>query len=50
MEARTAGSGRILQPKAIAGKALEVAVSPFVALQALRPTAGTGLVALARRA
>jgi SAM-dependent methyltransferase len=46
MRDRTAGSGRILQPKAVAGAVVEAAVTPFVGLQRLRPTRGTGLVAL----
>jgi SAM-dependent methyltransferase len=50
MEKRTAGSGRILQPKSAAGKVVETMVVPFEQLQRLRPNAGTGLVALARRA
>jgi SAM-dependent methyltransferase len=49
MRERTAGSGRILQPKALAGKALSAATIPFTWLQRTRPKAGTGLVAVARR-
>ncbi|MCW2523656.1 MAG: methyltransferase type 11 [Frankiales bacterium] len=49
MAKRTAGSGRILQPKAAAGKLVETMVVPFTQLQRLRPSAGTGLVAVARR-
>jgi SAM-dependent methyltransferase len=49
MRARTAGSGRILQPKAFAGKVLSSATVPFTWLQRARPDAGTGLVAIAHR-
>ncbi len=49
MEHRTAGSGRILQPRALAGKLMQLGVLPFVALQNFRPAAGTGLVAVARQ-
>jgi SAM-dependent methyltransferase len=49
-EERTSGSGRILQPTgALAGGMIKVAVSPFVALQRMRPSRGPGLVALAAR-
>ena len=49
MQERTAGSGRVLQTKAFSGVAVELATRPFIALQRLRPTHGTGVVALARR-
>lgn len=49
MEKRTAGSGRILQPKSAAGRLVETMVVPFEQLQRLRPNAGTGLVAVARQ-
>ena len=49
MQERTAASGRLLQPKAVAGAAVEFATGPFIALQRLRPTRGTGLVVCARR-
>jgi hypothetical protein len=49
MDERTAGSGRILQPKAIGGHLMQTGVRPFVALQRLQPSRGTGLVAIARR-
>jgi SAM-dependent methyltransferase len=49
MQERTAGSGRILQPRAMVGRAAQVGVAPFVGLQRLRPTRGTGIVVLARR-
>lgn len=49
MQERTAGSGRVLQPKALAGVAVQLATSPFIALQRLRPTHGTGLVVCATR-
>lgn len=46
----TAGSGRYLQPtKRTTGVAVQAATWPFRYLQRLRPQAGTGLVALARR-
>ena len=49
-EERTSSSGRILQPSgAVAGGLIKVAVSPFVALQKMRPGRGPGLVALASR-
>jgi SAM-dependent methyltransferase len=47
MQERTAGSGRILQPKALLGKAVQAGVLPFVGLQRLQPGKGTGLVAWA---
>lgn len=46
---RTASSARQLQPSDVLGPAVTVAVSPFAALQRLRPGAGTGLVAVGRR-
>lgn len=49
MQERTASSGRVLQPKAVAGVAVQLATSPFIALQRLRPTRGTGVVACATR-
>jgi SAM-dependent methyltransferase len=49
MQERTAGSGRALQPKAVAGVAVQLATAPFVALQRMRPTRGTGVVVLASR-
>ena len=49
-EERTSGSGRILQPSgALAGGAIKLAVSPFVALQRMRTGKGPGLVAVAQR-
>ncbi|MEQ4302787.1 class I SAM-dependent methyltransferase [Plantactinospora sp. B6F1] len=49
-EERTSTSGRILQPRgALAGEAIRLAVSPFLALQRMRPDRGPGLVALATR-
>jgi SAM-dependent methyltransferase len=50
MQERTARSGRILQPKAVAGLAIQAATAPFSALQRLRPGNGTGVVVLARPA
>lgn len=49
MEARTGSSGRRLQPGPALGRAVQVGVRPFEALQRLRPATGVGLVALARR-
>lgn len=45
----TAGSGRLFQPPAAAGTAVQVATAPFRALQRRFPERGTGLVALARK-
>ncbi|MDP9094092.1 MAG: class I SAM-dependent methyltransferase [Actinomycetota bacterium] len=50
MQERTAGSGRLLQPKAVAGLAIQAATAPFNALQRLQPEKGTGVVVLARPA
>ncbi|MCL6538447.1 MAG: class I SAM-dependent methyltransferase [Acidothermus sp.] len=49
MEARTARSGRLFQPKTVTGAIIHVGVAPFAALQRLRPNTGTSLVCLARR-
>jgi SAM-dependent methyltransferase len=49
MDERTAGSGRVLQPKALAGLVVQAATAPFSALQRLRPGSGTGVVVLASR-
>jgi SAM-dependent methyltransferase len=49
LPARTAASGRTLQPGRLVGRATEVGIRPFVALQRRRPDRGTGLVAMARR-
>lgn len=49
MQQRTAGSGRTLQPKALAGRLVHAATMPFVGLQRIRPTQGTGVVAFAKR-
>ncbi|MHA3700972.1 hypothetical protein ACXR2U_02205 [Jatrophihabitans sp. YIM 134969] len=46
---RTASSARQLQPSDVLGPVVTLAVSPFAALQRLRPNAGTGLVAVGRR-
>lgn len=46
---RTAGSGRLLQPKRLAGLAIATGVAPFRYLQRLAPTRGTGIVAVAQR-
>ena len=48
MQDRTARSGGVMQPKAVAGMLVQFAVLPFAGIQRLRPTRGTGLVALAR--
>jgi hypothetical protein len=48
MQQRTAGSGRVLQPRAALGKVLQLGVMPFVVLQRLRPANGTGLVVVGR--
>jgi SAM-dependent methyltransferase len=45
---RSATSGRLLQPRALAGSAVRVGVAPFALLQRARPATGTGLVALGR--
>jgi len=49
MQERTASSGRLLQPKAVVGVAIQVATSPFIALQRFQPSRGTGLVVCATR-
>jgi SAM-dependent methyltransferase len=49
MQERTASSGRLLQPRTAAGVAVQIATSPFIALQMLQPTRGTGLVVCATR-
>lgn len=49
VEARTAGSGRLLQPKALVGGAVRVATVPFQQAQRLVPKRGTGIVAVAVR-
>lgn len=49
MHERSASSGRLLQPRTVAGVAVQLATSPFIALQRLRPTRGTGLVVSATR-
>lgn len=49
MQDRTASSGRLLQPKTVAGVAVQLATSPFIAMQRLRPTEGTGVVVCATR-
>jgi SAM-dependent methyltransferase len=50
MAARSATSGRLFQPKRLAGAAVRAATGPFTVVQRLRPTVGTGLVAVGRRA
>jgi SAM-dependent methyltransferase len=49
MQERTAGSGRLFQPKALAGVAVQLATAPFSGLQRLRPGSGTGVVVVASR-
>jgi SAM-dependent methyltransferase len=48
MSERTARSGRHLQPNRAAGWAVRVAAAPFVVMQRLRPTVGTGLIGVGR--
>jgi len=48
-EVRTASSGRLLQPTALAGLAVRAGIAPFGLLQRLRPDSGTGIVAVGRR-
>lgn len=48
-EERTAGSGRVLQPKKLMGMAFRAGIVPFKYLQRLRPTKGTALVIVAAR-
>lgn len=48
MQTRSAGSGRLLQPKRVAGLVVRAGVAPFTGLQRLRPSTGTGLVGVAR--
>jgi SAM-dependent methyltransferase len=49
MQERTASSGRVLQPRTVAGVAVQLATSPFIVLQRLRPALGTGVVVCATR-
>ena len=49
MADRTASSGRRLQPGQVAGRLVQIAATPFVSLQARRPTVGVGVVAVARK-
>jgi SAM-dependent methyltransferase len=49
MAQMTSASGRLLQPPAAAGLAVQVATAPFRTLQRRFPDRGTGLVALARK-
>ena len=48
MHARSATSGRLLQPKRAAGAVVRAGVAPFTVLQRLRRTTGTGAVGVAR--
>jgi SAM-dependent methyltransferase len=49
-EERTAGSGRVLQPRErLTGAAIKIGILPFALLQGLSPRKGPGLIALARR-
>jgi SAM-dependent methyltransferase len=48
MQTRSAGSGRLFQPKRVAGLVVRAGVTPFTGLQRLRPAVGTGLVGVAR--
>lgn len=49
LAARTAGSGRLLQPPAWAGSAIWTATAPFRVVEDRFPDRGPGLVGLARR-
>ncbi|MCU1656879.1 MAG: methyltransferase protein [Pseudonocardiales bacterium] len=49
MAARSATSGRLFQPKRVAGAVVRVGAAPFTAVQKLRPGVGTGLVAVGVR-
>jgi SAM-dependent methyltransferase len=49
MASRSATSGRLFQPKRVAGAAVRVGATPFAAVQKLRPRVGTGLVAVGTR-
>jgi SAM-dependent methyltransferase len=46
MADRSATSGRLFQPRQVAGAAVRMAVAPFAGAQKLRPGTGTGLVAV----
>jgi SAM-dependent methyltransferase len=46
---RTAGSGRLFQPRRMIGLSVEAAVFPFRYMQRVSPGRGTGIVATARR-
>jgi SAM-dependent methyltransferase len=48
MQARSATSGRLLQPKRVAGAVVRAGVAPFSVAQRLRPTAGTGAIGIGR--
>jgi len=48
-DARTAGSGRLMQPNAVAGLVVRAGVAPFSWLQRTAPGRGTGLVVTAQR-
>jgi SAM-dependent methyltransferase len=48
MSARTAKSGRLLQPGALGGIVIQAGTVPFAALQRLRPGSGIGLVGVGR--
>lgn len=49
-EELTRSTGRTFQPRrTLSGRAIAVATAPFMALQRLRPRAGTGLVAVAAK-
>jgi SAM-dependent methyltransferase len=50
VQARTSASGRLFQPRSwLAGAAINAGVAPFLVLQRLRPSVGTGLFCVARR-
>jgi len=48
-DARTAGSGRLMQPNAVTGLGVRAGVAPFSWLQRTAPGRGTGLVVTAQR-
>ena len=48
MVARSATSGRLLQPRQLAGTAVRLTVTPLAQLQRLQPDSGPGLLAYGR--
>jgi hypothetical protein len=50
IEEQTAASGRVLQPTRRAlGVVITIGVAPFLLLQRLRPSSGTGIIVVGRR-